>query len=247
MGMRYTLATQMQGALRLIYPPQCVSCASPTEAEGGLCGPCWRETTFLAGLLCPGCGAPLPGQDGPPAPCDDCLHTARPWAMGRAALAYRGTGRRLVLALKHGDRPDIARAAAPWLARAGAPLLGDDPLLIPVPLHRWRLWRRRYNQSALLAGGLARLTGLTHIPDALLRHRATPGQDHRTRDQRFANLEGAISLAPRHRARLAGRAVVLIDDVMTSGATLAACAEALRGADLAELRVLVLARVGRGD
>lgn len=234
----------MQSILRAIYPPQCLLCDALVEDEGGLCGPCWRETPFLSGLVCTLCGAPLPGEEaGAGARCDDCMALARPWERGRAALAYRDAGRRLVLALKHGDRLDLARPAARWMLRAGAPLLRPGQVVVPVPAHWLRRVRRRYNQAALLALEVSRQAGLSAAPRALLRGRATPVQDGMGREARFANLDGAIAAHPRHGAVLAGADVLLVDDVMTSGATLAAATGAALAAGADRVSVLALARV----
>ena len=236
----------MQAALHLIYPPQCLSCDALVTTDFGLCGPCWRETPFITGLVCDQCGTPLPGQDtGQPEHCDDCLTIARPWSQGRAALLYKDNARHMVLALKHGDRLDLARPAAGWLMRAARPLLLPDMLVAPIPLHWLRLLKRRYNQSALLSAALARMAGLEHCPDLLIRRRSTPSQEGRNRDARFANLADALALHPRRAARVEGRHVLLIDDVMTSGATLAAAAEACVAGGAKGVSVLVLARVAK--
>lgn len=227
-----------------IYPPHCLSCAEVTAQTGALCGPCWREARFLGGTLCDACGTPLPGEaDGGPLSCDDCLAIARPWTRGRAALAYDGTGRRLVLALKHQDRTDLPPAAARWMLAAGDGLVAPGQLVAPVPLHWIRLFRRRYNQAALLSEAIARTARLAHCPDLLRRLRPTPSQEGRSREARFDNLARAIDVHPARRHRLAGRKVLLVDDVLTSGATLAACAEACLAAGAEEVRVLALARV----
>jgi ComF family protein len=236
----------LQAALQVLYPPQCISCAEPVLTDFGLCGDCWRETPFIAGLVCDRCGIPLPGGvPGETAVCDDCMAIARPWGRGRAALIYRDNGRKLVLALKHGDRLDLARPAADWLVRAAQPILQPDLLVVPVPLHWSRLIRRRYNQAALLSKGLAMRAGLDHCPDALQRLRSTGSQENRTRDGRFANMAGALRVPSRRRALVAGRAVLLVDDVMTSGATFAAGTEALMQAGAASVDVLCLARVAK--
>ena len=238
----------MQNLIAAVYPPHCLACAEVVGSEGALCPACWREATFLSGTRCDACGAPLPGEpDEAGCLCDDCLATPRPWSRGRAALAYSGTGRRLALSLKSADRTDLPGAAAGWMAQAGRDLIEPGMLVAPVPLHRFRLFRRRYNQSALLAAALARAERLEHCPDLLLRRRATPSQDGRSTEARFANVDGAIALHPRRRARLDGRPVLLVDDVMTSGATLAAAAEACRAGGAADVRVLALARVLKRD
>ncbi|MHA6347335.1 double zinc ribbon domain-containing protein [Roseivivax sp. CAU 1761] len=240
----------MQRAIRLIYPPLCLGCGAEVTTEFALCGPCWRDADFIVGALCDLCGAPLPGAAeggaaGARLRCDACLTLPRPWARGRAALLYRGTGRRLVLGLKHGDRDDVARPAGRWLAAAAAPLIAAKTLAVPVPLHPRRLLRRRYNQSALLARALAEHAGCGHCPDALVRPRATPPLDGAGREARFAALAGAIAAHPRRGARLAGRPVLIVDDVMTSGATLAAAAEAAHAAGAASVCVAVLARAAK--
>ena len=233
----------LEGVRRALYPPACVACGALTESEFALCGSCWREAGFLAGaLVCDACGVPLPGRDDGPVHCDDCLRRPRPWSRGRAALPYRGTGRALALALKHADRTDLARPLGLWLAAAARPLLLPGQALVPVPLHWTRLARRRHNQAQLLAREAGRILGLPVLPDALVRARPIRSLGHEGREARAKSLEGAIAPHPRRGAALAGRPVLLVDDVMTSGATLAACTDAGRAAGATEVRVLVLAR-----
>ncbi|PVA10869.1 amidophosphoribosyltransferase [Pelagivirga sediminicola] len=232
----------------MVYPPRCTVCGGLVETDFGLCGPCWRDTPFISGQVCNLCGTPLP--PGPDAPddlltCDDCLAVPRPWDAGRAALRYSGNGRKLVLALKHGDRHDMVRPAAVWMARAAKPLLRPDTLIAPVPLHWMRLLSRRYNQAALLARAVAGQTGRPHCPDLLIRPRATPSLGGLGRDARFATLEGTIRVHPRRRMRIAGRHILLVDDVMTSGATFSAATEACLAAGAAGVDILVLARAAK--
>lgn len=243
----------MKGALRLLYPPQCVACGAPVAGmgPGQLCPACFPDTRFITGAACARCGVPLPddgtGAGDPSLTCDDCLTMARPWARGRAALVYAGTGRRLVLALKHGDRPDLAPALAAWLAHAAAPLMQPGMIVAPIPLHLRRLLKRRYNQAALVSGRVARAHGAAHLPDLLIRRRHTPGQDHRGVSDRFANVAGALAVNPRRAAALAGRPVLLIDDVMASGATMAAATDALLASGSGPVSVAVLARAVKDD
>ena len=241
----------MKGALRLVYPPHCICCGEPVAEEGGLCPTCWRETEFIQSRrCCSRCGAPLPGdgldEDQDEAAglmvCDECLHVQRPWLRGRAALTYRGTGRKLALMLKHGDRLDIAPVLGDWVARAAAPLVRPDMIVVPVPAHMRRRMSRKYNQAELLAQRVARVHNLAHLPAMLRRLRHTPMQDHGSVEDRFANLEDAIDVPPRMVPRLQGRAVMLVDDVMASGATLATSAQALRAAGAGPISVVVLAR-----
>lgn len=236
----------LQEALQLLYPPQCISCQSPVQSDFGLCADCWRETPFISGLVCDQCGVPLPGDDpGERALCDDCMAIARPWDRGRAALMYRDNGRQLVLALKHGDRMDLARPASAWMLRAAQPILTSEMLVVPVPLHWTRLFRRRFNQAALLARSVARAAGLDHCPDALVRTRTTGSQEGKTRDARFANLVGAFRVPKARERRVQGREILLVDDVMTSGATFAGATEALFAAGARSVSVLGLARVAK--
>jgi len=233
----------MQSLLNLAFPPQCLSCGSTVETLHALCGACWSETPFLTGLVCDACGVPLPGSEaGEGALCDACLATDRPWQTGRAVLAYSGVARKLVLALKHGDRLDLVRPFGGWMARAAAPMLRDDTVIVAVPLHPFRLLRRRYNQAALLSNAMARHLQRPSIPDLLTRSRRTVPQEGMTRAARFANQSGAIRPGTRAVGILAGRSVLLVDDVMTSGATFAAAAEASYAAGAERVDVLALAR-----
>lgn len=236
----------LQAVLQALYPPQCISCSAPVQSEFGLCADCWGDTPFISGLVCDQCGVPLPGQDpGERALCDDCMTIARPWDRGRAALMYRDNGRKLVLALKHGDRMELARPASAWMLKTARPILQPGMLVIPVPLHWTRLFRRRFNQAALLSCAIARLAGLEHCPDALARRRSTGSQEGKTRDARFANLVGAFVVPRARERRIEGRDILLVDDVMTSGATFAAATEAVFAAGARSVSVLGLARVAK--
>jgi len=232
--------------LQVIFPPACVGCGAHVASDFGLCADCWRGMAFTGGLVCDRCGLPLHGEDeGRAEYCDDCLAIARPWSRGRAAFLYKDKGRELVLGLKHADRLDLVRPMADWLARAVAPILTPGMLLTPIPLHWTRLFRRRYNQAALLARALGRLTGAEQCPDLLVRQRKTESQDGRGSDQRFANLSGALAVHPRRRTLIRGRQVLLVDDVMTSGATFSAATDACLAAGASGVCVLALARVAK--
>ncbi len=233
----------LQRALSIIYPTQCVLCAAQVDQDGGLCGACWRETPFINGLACDACGAPLPGFEKGRAHCDDCMITPRPWEAGRAAFLYESNGRRITLALKHGDRTDLAKPAALWLQQAGRDILTEGTLLVPVPVHWSRLLRRRYNQSAEISRALSKVTGLSACQNALIRTKRTTTQNGLTVAQRQANLDGAIVANPKCYQSLEGQKVCLIDDVMTSGATLTACTAAAFEAGADQVFVMVLARV----
>jgi ComF family protein len=236
-------------ALDLVLPPRCVLCAKGVDSHGALCVACWREIRFLEAPFCACCGLPFPYDQGGDALCPACIAAPPAFARARSAMIYDEHSRKLVLALKHGDRQHGLPAFGTWLARAGADLLGEADIMAPVPLHWTRLFSRRFNQSAMLAYAVAaarKRLGLTHpevIPDLLERHRRTPSQGGLSRVGRASNVQGAFRL--RLGLNIAGKRVLLVDDVLTTGATLEACARLLRRAGAAEIDVLTLARVVR--
>ena len=236
----------MQRALSLIYPEQCVLCPTLLDQPGALCPDCWSEMPFIQGLACHLCGAAMPGEtDGFDPVCDDCIATPRPWQAGASALRYSGAARRFVLRLKHSDRTDLARPAAGWMARAGRRFLTPDTLLLPIPLHWTRLLRRRYNQSAELVRHLENQANCPAIYDGLIRTRPTTLQDGMDREARARNLKGAITYNPKHHNQLKNRRICLVDDVMTTGATLTEAANACHAAGATHISVLALARVAK--
>jgi ComF family protein len=234
------------GLLDLVLPPRCLACGGLVERQGRLCAGCWRALTFLTPPYCRLCGYPLPHAAAEAPLCGGCTLSPPAFDRARAALRYDDGARGLILAFKHADRTDSAPLFGRWLAQAGRDLLSDAELIAPVPLHRWRLLKRGYNQAAVLARALARETALALLPDLLQRCRATPSQQGLSAQGRLLNITPAAFRAhPWHRARLAGRKVVLVDDVLTTGATVAACAQVLRQAGAARVDVLTLARVVR--
>lgn len=237
---------RFQTAVSLIYPPRCLTCGTTVESNFGLCASCWREAHFIGGTICDGCGVPLPGSDPTEdARCDACMMAPPAWVQGRSAMVYKGSGRKLVLGLKHGDRQEIAGPAARWMAQAIKGIVPQDALIVPVPLHWMRLLKRRYNQSALLAKALAQETGLAWSPDLLQRFRKTPSLDGLGRAERFATLDNAIRVHPNRRHQIVGRPVLVVDDVMTSGATLGAVTTALLREGSGPVRVVTLARAAK--
>lgn len=236
----------MQSVVRLFYPPQCVSCDARVEHDFALCGACWKDTHFISGLVCDSCGTPLPGQSQQAREyCDDCLHQTPPWARGRAALIYRGNARRLILSLKHADRVDLAHPAGRWMAASAGAIAEPDMLVVAIPAHWTRLLSRRYNQAALLARRVADHLSLPAMPDALVRVRRTAVHDGLSRTQRFANMDKAIEPHRKRASHLRGRKILLVDDVMTSGATFGAATRACYAAGASQVSILALARVAK--
>lgn len=241
----------MGGAvLDTLLPPRCLCCSAIVPTDGTLCAPCFGQVTLIGTPLCHRCGVPFihSGQGQPPPEggllhCERCLRRAPEYRRARAAYLYDAGSRRLLLPLKYGDRTELARPIARQMAHAGRALLAEADLLLPVPLHRWRLLRRRYNQAALLAGRLSRLSGIPWAPDLLRRRHATPALVGFGAAERAAILEDAFTLSPRAAARVRGKRLVLVDDVLTSGATVTACARLLMGAGAAWVDVLAAARV----
>jgi ComF family protein len=232
-------------ALDTLLPPRCLTCEATVEGPRQLCSGCWSKLRFLSDPQCACCGTPFPFDAGPAALCAACIAEPPRFRKARAVLAYDDHSRDAVLALKHGDRTDAAPAFGAWLARAGAELMAEADAVLSVPLHRWRLFRRRYNQSALLAYGAAHAARLPVLADALQRTRNTPTQGTRSRLGRFDNVRGAFRIRPGREWRVRGKRLVLVDDVMTTGATVDACAQVLLRAGAVHVDVLTLARVVR--
>ena len=235
-----------RAALDLVLPHRPLDSA-PGRSAGvsgpGLSGDAWSAITFIEGPCCAACGTPFEFDRGAGALCGACAAHPPAFGRARAACLYDEHARDLILGLKHGDRAELAGLFARWLARGAADILAEADAVAPTPLHRWRLLRRRYNQAAEIARPLARLTGKAYFPDALVRRRPTPSQAGRSGDERLRNVEGAFAVPKGWRARVAGRRIVLVDDVLTTGATAGACARALLSAGAASVDVAVIARV----
>ena len=225
-----------------LLPPRCLSCGALVAQPGALCPACWERVDFIGPPMCAVCGLPFDYDLGPDAWCGACARERPPFERARAVVRYNEGSRGLLLAFKHGDRTEAAPAFGAWLARAGGELLRDADIIVPVPLHWIRLFQRRYNQAALLAHALARHGEIPIVPDLLVRRRFSPYQGRLSAAARRRNVAGAFGVKEDRRALLEGRRVLLVDDVMTTGATAAACARTLRRGGAGAVDVIVLAR-----
>jgi ComF family protein len=238
-------------AIDLILPPQALDEGALDDAERpltpGLSARGWERIQFIDGPVCDGCGAPFAYDLGPGALCAPCLARPRSTSRARAACLYDEHSRDLILKLKHADRTDLAPLFARWLSRAAAELLAEADLICPVPLHPRRLIARRYSQAAEIARPLARLSRVAYRPGVLVRARSTPTQGGRSGRGRRENVRGAFVVPPSVAASLVGKRVLLIDDVLTTGATAQSCAKALLKAGAAAVDLAVVAGVRESD
>lgn len=240
-GLFGRIAGGLRGTAAFFLPPACMSCNMPLAGDDALCGACWARTPFLSPPWCARLGRPFSYDLGEGTLSPQAIASPPVFDRARAACAFSGPARDLVHGLKYGDRAALARAMGRWMARAGEELLKDKPLLVPVPLHRARLWQRRFNQSALLAREIAAVTGAPLRVDALERVRATSRQVGLNARQRAENVRRAFRIAAPARGLVASRPVLLVDDVYTTGATVSACARVLKRAGASRVDVLAFA------
>ena len=239
-----------RGAVRQIVdfalPPRCAGCGSVTDDPHRFCIGCWQQLHFLGEPCCRRCGLPFEYESGLDAECGACL--AEPPAFGRlrAAVAYGEIARKVVLKLKYSGRPGVADTLAHFMRRHVSAADGDA-ILTPVPLHRWRIWKRGYNQSGLIVSALARRTGLRAELELVDRVKSTPPLKGKGRRERALAVRGAFRVPERAKGLVSGRAVLLVDDVYTTGATANACARILKRAGAAEVNILCWARVVRTE
>jgi len=233
------IAKVAKAVLDLLFPPHCIGCRAQV-AQAGFCAQCWSGISFLDGPGCVCCGLPFAvAMEGL---CASCLTKPPAFDAARAIFAYDEKSRGAVLALKHADRLDLVPGFARWLGRSGRTVLEQSDLVTPVPLHPLRLWRRRYNQSAELARRLARDWKLVYEPSLLVRSRSTSSQGNMASARaRRRNVLGAFKVPDP--AKVAGKRILLLDDVVTTAATVEACSRALKRAGASHVHVLALARV----
>ena len=235
----------LRNAADFLWPPRSLVSRERGLGKGPLAPHEFGQIHFLGGAVCDRCGTPLGAEVGEGAVCAACIARPPRWDRARAAFVYEAASRRLVLDLKRSGRRDGLATFAGWMMQAGRPLLEQADLIVPVPLHYVRLASRGFNQSAWLAGALARRTGTPLIVDALKRTRRTPTQGGLSARKRRRNVAGAFAVRPRRAGHVSGKRVLLVDDVLTTGATLSACTRALKRAGARHVDVLVLARVVR--
>jgi ComF family protein len=229
-----------RAGLDMLFPPQTID-AGPRPLAGGFSAGAWTRIRFLDGPVCDGCGIPFDFDPG--ARCAACLAKPRAFDAARAACLYDETSRDPILKLKHADRLDLAPMFARWLSRTARGLIDEADAIAPVPLHPFRLLRRRYNQAAEIARPLAAMTGTPYLPDALVRRRPTATQGGKSGSGRRRNVAGAFDVPPGRAKQVAGLRILLIDDVLTTGATAEGCARALKAAGATRVDLAVVARV----
>ena len=230
-----------RGLLDLILPPASLDGAS--ALTGGLSPAAFAKVTFIDDPVCDGCGLAMPYADAAAERCLACQAKPKAFARARAACVYDEASRSLILRFKHGDQQQFAALFARWISRAGAELVAEADAVVPVPLHPLRLLSRRFNQAAEIARPLARRAGLDYLPDALIRASHTASQGGKSRRGRRLNVKKAFAVTEAGRRRLKGRRILLIDDVLTTGATGEACARAPLDAGARAVDLAVIARV----
>lgn len=230
-------------AIGVVYPPTCIACGGATGDPHSLCARCWAQVRFIERPFCERLGTPFAFDLGAPLLSPAAMADPPVYRRARAVARYDEIARSLVQRLKYGDRLELARAMAGMMTRAGAELIAEADAIVPVPLHRWRLWWRRFNQAMALAQGVAGASGVPCEPFWLARVKATRSQVGLTKAQRGENLQGAFRVPPERRAALKGKRILLIDDVMTTGATANAASRALLRGGAAAVDVLAFARV----
>ncbi len=247
-SIRQGVATLANSLLDAVLPPRCPGCGAMVERQGALCPACWAQLRFIAEPCCQRCAVPVLHAPAGSIVCPACIVNPPVFGRARAVLRYDAASAPMILAMKHRGKLQAMSAFGGWMARAGTELFAGADGFVPVPLHRWRMLRRGFNQSSLLARAIGKRTGIPALAGALARLRATPSQQGLSGDERLRNMAGSVFAVPASaRSLVDGRRLIVVDDVFTTGSTLSACAAALIRAGAANVDVLVLARVVRDD
>lgn len=228
--------------LDFVLPPRCVVSGVPVEKQGMLAPEVWADLDFITSPMCQCCGRPFDFEQFEDSLCGECLARRPYFSSARSVMVYDEASRGIVLRFKHADQTHAVVSFIPWLKRAGAKMLSEADFIVPVPLHRWRLLYRRYNQAAIIAKALSRETAAAFAPEALGRVRHTPSQGHKGARDRKKNVRGAFAVSPQWKPLIKSKNIVLVDDVYTTGATVNECSRALLKAGCARVDVLTLAR-----
>jgi ComF family protein len=232
--------------LNLLLPPRCLSCGEHANQTHQLCGACWKSLEFITTPYCEKCGHPFV-VDQSHLICGECLHQPPLFTGGRSVFRYDSLIRELILKFKHGDATYLAKPLGRWMTRSGEDLLTKCECIIPVPLHRWRLLKRRYNQATLLAREISSNSNLPYLTNVLIRTKNNTSQHGKSRKSREENVKNIFKIAPQHLALVKKKSFLLVDDVWTTGATLNACIKTLKKAGAKDVYVLTLARTIKGS
>lgn len=228
----------------LVFPPRCVVTGELVDEQGLLASSVWKKIRFIRDPQCNLCGYPFDFKTDTEDPlCGRCQKEKPIFDKARSAVVYDENSREIILRFKHADQLHMVHAFIPWLRQAGAEIIGDVDFVMPVPLHHWRFLKRRYNQAALIAQVLAKNIGKTYLPDSIKRTRVTRSQGEFDFKDRFKNVKNVFAVNPKQGPLLAGRNVLLIDDVYTTGATVSSCAKALKKMGAGKVYILTVARV----
>ncbi len=240
------IISYIQKLIDIVLPPRCPITGHVVDSHGTVSADGWKNLSFITKPYCDCCGFPFEfsvPETGVKNLCAACLVAPQDYDCARSSLVYNDQSRGFILRFKHGDQTQSVVAMMPWLYQAGGEFWGDTDVIIPVPLHRWRLLRRRYNQAALMAQGLSKKTKIPYIPDMLIRTRSTPVQGHLNASERKKNVASAFSVHPKYAGNVRGKKILMIDDVYTTGSTVNECAKVLKRSGAARVDVLTLARV----
>lgn len=243
-NLKNTVVNAVEKAVDTVLPPRCPVSGDMVDMHGMISAETWKGLEFVSAPFCEKCGIPFDFDvQAEGNICVKCLEKPPAFDTARSALIYNDTSRGMILGFKHGDKIHAAKSFVPWLKRSGQEMIDQADFIIPVPLHRFRLLRRRYNQAAIMGYELSKETGITHAPLALRRIRATASQGHLKTDERAKNVRKAFALRDGYEEKMKDKNIILIDDVYTTGATVSECTKILKRAGAGRVDVLTLARV----